>query len=229
MVQEPPPQHERADAGRRPAWLLPTILGAAVVVVAAIVVVVLTTRGDSGPSASPSASVTTVVAPPPTPNVEPVARETQTPFTSALPATLLQYALASSAADTDWQGAGAVEAWSDTYTDGGSGTLTVQAGQWATPDEATAFAARVVAGLPAAPPASPSSSISATPSATGDEAGPTLPQTGDVLVGGTPAGTYTIVDAGDGTGVAVWTNGASVFRLVAPLADVVDAWASYPL
>ena len=50
-----------------------------------------------------------------------------------------------------------------------------------------------------------------------------------MTAGGAPTGTYTIADAGDGTGVAVWTNGTAVFRLVAPLADILNAYAAYPL
>jgi hypothetical protein len=50
-----------------------------------------------------------------------------------------------------------------------------------------------------------------------------------VLVGGKKAGTYTIVDAGDGTGVAVWTNGTTVFRATAPVADVANVYAAFPL
>jgi hypothetical protein len=58
---------------------------------------------------------------------------------------------------------------------------------------------------------------------------PALPQTGQVVVAGTVAGTYTIVAAGDGTGVAVWRNGTGVFRMVAPVADIRNAYAAFPL
>ena len=100
---------------------------------------------------------------------------------------------------------------------GGSGTLTVQAGQFATTDEATAFAANLVGTLPSAAPS---------PAATG---APALPQTGQVAAAGTVTGSYTIVDGGDGTGIAVWSNGTGVFRLVAPLAEILNAYGAYPL
>ena len=71
---------------------------------------------------------------------------------------MLQYALATSAPDAEWQAAGALEAYTETYTDGGSGTVTVRAGQWETPAEATAFAASLVAAVPPAPAPDPSAS-----------------------------------------------------------------------
>ncbi len=218
MAEGVGPQHGRGEGGR-PAWLLPVALGAAVVVVAGIVVAVLLSRQDDTAAAPPTPTtvVTTVVAPVPTPTVTPAARATTTTFTAALPASVLQYAYASSQPATVWQAAGALEAWADTYTDGGTGTLTVQAGQFETADAATAFAATLVAALPTAAPS---------PAATGT---PALPQTGQVTVGGTAVGSYTIVDAGDGTGIAVWSNGTAVFRLVAPLADVVNAYGAFPL
>ena len=58
---------------------------------------------------------------------------------------------------------------------------------------------------------------------------PDLPQSGDVLVGGQPVGSFTVVDLADGTGVAVWQNATAVFRLVAPLPDVLDAYLAYGL
>lgn len=216
MAESVGPQHGRGEG--RPAWVLPVALGAAVVVVAGIVAGVLLTRdGSAAPAPTPTTVVTTIVAPVPTPTVAPSERATTTAFTAALPPSVLQYAYASSQPATDWQAAGALEAWVDTYGDGGAGTLTVQAGQFATADEATAFAATLVAALPSAAPS---------PAATD---APALPQTGQVVAGGTTVGGYTIVDGGDGTGIAVWSNGTAVFRLVAPLADVVNAYRAFPL
>ena len=217
MAESVGPQHGRGEG--RPAWVLPVALGAAVVVVAGIVTAVLLSRNDdsAAPAVTPTTVVTTIVAPVPTPTVAPAARETTTAFTAVLPASVLQYAYASSQPATDWLAAGALEAWADTYTDGGSGTLTVQAGQFATTDEATAFAANLVGTLPSAAPS---------PAATG---APALPQTGQVAAAGTVTGSYTIVDGGDGTGIAVWSNGTGVFRLVAPLAEILNAYGAYPL
>ena len=132
---------------------------------------------------------------------------------------MLQYALATSAVDPEWQAAGAIEAYTETYTDGGSGTVTVRSGQWETAEEASAFAATLIAGFPTAPTPDPSASPT----------GPTLPQSGEVTAGDAVAGTYSIADAGDGTGVAVWTNGTTVFQATAPVEDIVDVYNAFPL
>ncbi|HEY0119255.1 MAG TPA: hypothetical protein VGC04_10775 [Cellulomonas sp.] len=244
MADDVGPQHGRGERGGRPAWVLPVAIGAAVVVVAGIVVGVVLSRSDevaAPPATAPAPVVTTIVLPVPTPDVAPSTRATTTDFTALLPASVLQFAYASSQPATDWQAAGALEASADTYTDGGTGKLTVQAGQFPTADAATAFAATLVAALPsAAPSTTPSTAPSAAPStapgpapstgpspaATGASA---LPRTGSVVVSGATTGSYTIVDGGDGTGVAVWTNGTAVFRMVAPLADVINAYGAYPL
>ena len=220
MAESVGPQHGRGEGGGgRPAWVLPVAIGAAVVVVAGVVVGVILSQSDetAAPPSAPAPIVTTIVLPVPTPAVAPSPRATTTDFTAVLPASVLQYAFASSQPATDWQAAGALEAWADAYTDGGAGTLAVQAGQFPTADEATAFAATLVAALPSTAPS---------PGATG---APALPQSGSVVVSGTAAGSYTIADAGDGTGVAVWTNGTAVFRMVAPLADILNAYGAYPL
>lgn len=210
-----------AEPGR-PRWLIPAIIGGVVVVVAAIVIAVLTSGGDDDTADAPPAVATTILLPSPTPTVEPVARPATSAFAVALPTSVLQYALATSAVDPEWQAAGAVEAYTETYTDGGSGTVTVRSGQWETPEEAAAFAATLVAGFPAAPAPDPSASPSAS-------TGPTLPQSGEVSAGGAVAGTYSIADAGDGTGVAVWTNGSTVFQATAPVADIADLYNAFPL
>jgi hypothetical protein len=189
------------------------------VLIGVVVVGILLSRPDAvratGPA--PTTVVTTIVAPLPTPTVKPSARAAGTPFSAALPVAVLQYAYASSQPAADWQGRGALEAWLDAYTDGGAGKLSVQAGQFPTADEATAFAATLTAALPTAAP---------TPAPTGAVV---LPRTGQVVVAGTVSGSYTIADGGDGTGIAVWTNGTAVFRLVAPLADILNAYGAYPL
>jgi len=221
------PQHGRGGRGRS-GWLLPLALGVGVLVVAAIVVGIVVSRHHGGTTAAtqPAPVVTTVTAPVPTPTVQPSARATGSAFTAALPASVLQYAYVSSTPATDWLAAGALEAWTDTYSDGGTGKLTVQAGQFPTADAAKAFAATLTAALPTA---APSPAVTAAASATGATGAPTLPKTGQVSAGGTVTGSYTIVDGGDGTGIAVWSNGTGVFRLVAPLADVVNAYGAYPL
>ena len=221
VAQEPAPAADAAPApapSGRPRWLVPAIIGVVVLVAAAIIIgIVVGSNGDKDDA--PPAVASTILLPSPTPTVEPVARPATTAFAVALPTTVLQYALATSVPDTEWQGAGAVEAYTETYTDGGSGTVTVRSGQWETPEEAAAFAAALLTTIPPAPTPDPSASPT----------GPTLPQSGEVTAGGAAAGTYTIADAGDGTGVAVWTNGTTVFRAVAPLADIVDVYNAFPL
>lgn len=205
---------------KRPAWLVPAIIGVVVLVVAAIIIGIVTS-GGSDDEATPPAVASTVLLPSPTPTVAPVPRTATTAFATALPTSVLQYALATSADNPAWIAAGAIEAYTETYTDGAAGTVTVNAGQWETPAEATAFAATLTAALPPAP--------APDPSATAGAGEPALPQSGEVTAGGAPVGSYSIADAGDGTGVAVWTNGTTVFQVTGPVEDIVDFYAAYPL
>ncbi|MBO0924741.1 hypothetical protein J1G44_09625 [Cellulomonas sp. zg-ZUI199] len=207
--------------GGRPRWMLPAIIGVAVLVVAGLVAGAVAVFGDRG--ADEPAPAETVVLPLPTPAVAPVARPATTAFASALPASVLQYALESSQDDAEWLGAGALEAYTETFTDGDGGTLTVRAAQLETAQDATTF----LQGLTATLPGAAADTATSTEPAQADA--PDLPQTGEVTVGGEPVGTFTVVDAGDGTGVAVWQNATAVFRLTAPLADVLDAYAAYGL
>ncbi len=216
----PPAAARHGDPRRRPAWLLPVVIGVVVLVVAGAVVGILLTR-DDGTGAEPAGDAPTVVLPVPTPATAPVAREATTAFATALPTTVLQYALATSQEDPERLAAGAVEAYTETLTDGSGGTVTVRAAQLATPEAATALQETLTAALPVSPPD--------TGATTPDPAAPALPASGDVTVGGEVVGTYTVVDAGDGTGVAVWRNGTAVLQLTAPVVDVLDAYLAYGL
>lgn len=212
------------DAGARRRKLLLIGIGAAVALVVVVVVVLMLTRGDGGGSPAPAAETVTLASPVPT--TEPVARTATTAFSAALPTSVLQYALATSVNDDTWIAAGALEAYSETFTDGGTGQVVVQAGQWETPAEAAAQVQAMSAALPsAAIPTSPSP----TASAGATTAPAVLPAAGDVLVDGSPVGTFSIVDAGDGTGIAIWSNGTTVFRVTAPVVDVRDVYAAFPL
>ncbi|GEK22443.1 hypothetical protein [Cellulomonas xylanilytica] len=204
----------------RPRWLVPAIIGVVVLVIAAIVIGILVSRsGDDTADGSPAAA-STILLPSPTPTVEPVARPATTAFAVALPTSVLQYALATSAVDTEWQAAGAVEAYTETYTDGGAGTVTVRSGQWETPEETNAVAATLMAALP----------VATTPAPSASSEGPALPQSGEVVTAdGTVAGTFSMADAGDGTGVAVWTNGTTIFQVTAPVEDIADVYSAFPL
>ncbi len=212
-----PPAHAAAD--RRPAWLLPVAIGAGVLVVAGVVAGVLLTRDGAE---TPAATATTVVLPSPTPTVAPVPREATTAFASALPTSVLEYALASSAPDEEWVAAGALEAWTETYTDGADGLITVRAAQFETPEEAATFAGTLTAALPPAP-------VDATSDPGEGTETPELPQSGEVEAGDAVVGTYTVVDAGDGTGLAVWQNGTAVLHMTVPVDDAAAAYAAFPL
>jgi hypothetical protein len=222
-----------ASRGRR-RWVVVGAVVAAVLVLGGAGTAWFLTRDDGGTAAAPP----DVVLPSPTASVAPAARTATTAFASALPTTLLQYALASSADDEDWLAQNALEAYAETYTDGGAGTVTVQAGQWETPEEAAAVVAAVTATLPTAEASDAADAGDAADAATGaatDGAsadagdGPAVLLQGEVLVDGSPVGTVTVVDAGDGTGVAAWSNGTTAFVVRGPAADIRNLYAAYPL
>jgi len=197
----------------RPAWLLPVAIVAAVVVVAGIVVaIVLAQNGDDAAAPTP-VPTPTIVGPVPTPTIAPAERPNPTDFTSALPASVLQYAFASEKTFGGWVDLKALDAVRDTYSDGGAGAITVDAGQFAKTADAAKVVARIAKGTKVAP-TSPCCS---------------LPQQGDVMAGGKKVGTFAIVDLGGGKGQAVWTNGTSLFRITAPSDEVVNAYNAYPL
>ncbi|MDM8084786.1 hypothetical protein QUV83_08430 [Cellulomonas cellasea] len=209
------------DAARKRRTLLIGGIAAGVLVVGGLTTAVLLNRDDAPQQAADAA---TVFLPSPTPTVAPAAREAATPFATALPASVLQFALATSVNDDAWLAAGAIEAYTETYTDGGAGTVTVQAGQWETAEEAAAHAQRLAAELPAAA-AAPAASATAS----ADSTAPALtPESGEVTVAGTAVGTYTwgLVGA---DGVAVWSNGTTVFRVTGPAEEIRDFYNAYPL
>ncbi|MCF4119447.1 hypothetical protein L1785_00430 [Antribacter sp. KLBMP9083] len=160
-------------------------------------------RSDEEPEPLPTVTVT---APAPTPTVDAMARAPEeTAFQKALPSAVLQFALVSQAESPATLDAGAVEAWTFEYGDG-SRTVTVVAGQWATPEEATAAtqAMMAAAGQPTAQ--------------------------GDVLVGDQVVGTYVITpgSAAD-LAVATWHNGTAVFQATGPLDVIEEFYAAFPL
>jgi hypothetical protein len=185
----------------------------------------------SGRSGVPSVAETrTTVKASPTPTASPAARAAGSAFLTALPSTVLQYAWATVAPDTERLNAGAVEAYAVVYTDGAAAQVTLRAGQWASAAEATAAQASIVAALKAtAPPAAPAAT--ATPAATA--ASPTPSATGvtegSVTVGGQAVGTWVIVPAAAGPGTVVWSNGTALFEATAPVADLVNLYAAFPL
>jgi hypothetical protein len=219
------------DAPRtRRRWPLVAGVVAAVLVLGGAVTAWVLTRDDAGTAGDPPA----VVAPSPTATVAPVARAASSPFATALPGTLLQYGLVESAEDPDWLALGAVEALAETYSDGGTGQVRVQAGQWETPEEADTVLTSLVAAMPASPAAAADAADAADPAQdTADGAaagGPSRVLLADeVQVDGAAVGTVTVVDAGDGSGIAVWRNGTTVVRVTGPADDIRNLYAAYPI
>jgi hypothetical protein len=208
--------------GRRRGLVIGAVVAAVVLVGGGLTAFFLLGDGDTT-----AATPDDVVLPSPTATVAPVARPATTPFASSLPATVLQYALASSADDPQLLAQNALEAYAETYTDGGSGTVTVQAAQFETPEEAAAVLAGLTAALPAAAAADPMATTD--PAATPTTGAPVVLLQEQVVVDGQPTGTVTVVDAGDGTGVAAWSNATTVFRVAGPSADIRNLYAAYPL
>ncbi|NTW40548.1 MAG: hypothetical protein HGA44_11795 [Cellulomonadaceae bacterium] len=196
-----------APAGRRrpPLWVLIAI-GVVVVGLAIGGALMLANRGTTE---VPEAEVVTL--PVPTPTVEPAAREPGTAFADALPTNVRQFVFATTAPEPALLTAGALEGYLLTYTDGGAVTLTVHAGQWATPEAATA-AYQVLAAAQTALAADP---------ATVEEAA--------VLVAGSEAGRSTLVPRADGTGSVTWSNGTVVLQLEGPADAIGDVYAAFSL
>ncbi|HWS58675.1 MAG TPA: hypothetical protein VN257_09055, partial [Actinotalea sp.] len=108
--------------------------------------------------------------------------------------------------------AGALEGYRLVYTDGGSTTLVTSAGQWATPEEAGAEAASLVAAQVAA---------------AGETEVPV--EEGAVLVDDTEVGRYVLVTRADGTGTITWTNGTVVLQIDGPVQALPDVHTAFPL
>ncbi len=198
------PQVPRVPTGRgRPQRLILLVIAVVAVIVAVAAWLVVGGRD------TPAATSTTLRVPSPTPTLSPVPRP-ETPFALTLPSTVLQYALVSSADDPDWLAAGALEAYLDELGDGGSGTLVLRAGQWATTEEAAAALAAFTGG--AAP-----------------LEGGTLTPTGRVFVDDVDVGTYLVADAGDGNATVTWSNSTAVLQLTGPVAEVERAYQAFPL
>ncbi len=123
---------EHARPRRRvPVWVW-IVIGALVVAGAAVVALLLVNRGGA---VEPEAAVVTL--PVPTATVEPIERDAGSAFYESLPSTVLDFALSSSEDDSDMMAIGALEAYRLTYTTG-SDEVVLQAGQWASSEDAEA-------------------------------------------------------------------------------------------
>lgn len=165
-------------------------------------------RSGTGPAPT-TAATPTVTTPPPAPTPTPVERVDPTEFGAALPTTVLDYALVAQEPETTLADAGALESYTLTYTNGTDAAATsvaVLAGQWPTTLEVTTSAEDIVATL-------------------------ALPvvDTGDVLVADETAGTYSVVDPGDGTLTIVWTNNTALLWMAGPADAVRALYDAFPL
>jgi hypothetical protein len=189
-----------------------------VLVLGGIVTAIVMTVHRGG---SPAATVTsTTPLPSPTPTIAPAAREKGSAFLDALPSSVLQFAWGSVAPDDTWRASGALEAYDVVYTDGGSGKVTVRAGQWRTAAEVGTVRTALVTDL-TSKAAAPTSG----PTASAAPAG----STGDVTVAGATVGTWTIVPRADGSGTVVWSNGTTLFEATAPTSELANLYAAFPL
>jgi hypothetical protein len=191
---------------RRRRVVVASAAGLLVVAVAALTAFVW--PGYALPEPLPTPTVT-VTPPPPTPTIAPAERTgEQTALTTALPDTVLRFAQQGIENLATWQDENdATESWTVTYADGtgeGAATITLQVGQWATPEAATSFAEAQVKAAGAAS------------------------KTGDVLVDGEPVGTYALVPSGD-SAVLWWRNGTVVIRAEGPADDIEAFYSEYPL
>jgi hypothetical protein len=186
---------------RRGLWITLIVVGIVVLAGAGVAAWFLLDRDE------PAAQQQEVVqAPVPTSALTPVDRAATSAFAANLPGTVLQYALTSSQQDTEWSTVGALESYLDSYADEAGDQMTVHAGQWASADQARAQQESMAGAL------------------TGE-----VLSSGPVTVDGQDTGAVTVVDLGDGNGAAVWSNGTGVFVLTAPVDDVTNAYAAYPV
>lgn len=161
----------------------------------------------SADSATATATATVTLAPP-SPTISPIERTASTAFARALPSTVLDFALVAEEASPALIDAGALEGYTFTYANGTGAdatTVTVDASQWATQEDAEAAATAITSSL-------------GTPT-----------DSGEVISSGATAGTYVIVDNGDGTATAVWTDVTALFQATGPVTAVRDLYAAFPI
>ncbi|MCL2850697.1 MAG: hypothetical protein FWE61_11755, partial [Micrococcales bacterium] len=144
-IRRPPGTESRGIpvAPSAPSRGRPLVLVACVAVVGVVVAVAAWFVVSGRQSPTPA---TTTVRVSPTPTLTPVQRPTTNAFVDRLPSTTLQYALVSSEPEPAWVDAGAIEAYVEQFSDGGSGTFTLRAGQWSTAEAADAAFLAFTAG-----------------------------------------------------------------------------------
>ena len=186
---------------RRRNLLIAAVVGGVVVV--GVAAAALSGAFDAAePVPTPTASTITLASP--TPTVAPIARQPISAFADALPSTVLDLALTAIAPQPPLVAANALEGYRLDYSDGGSVAVALDAGQWETPEAATAASAPLAAAVP-------------------------VTETGSVDVGGAPVGTWTFSEAADGTGTMTWTNGTALFHATGPAPTVRSFYEAFPL
>ncbi|MDR2722589.1 MAG: hypothetical protein LBB54_02490 [Cellulomonadaceae bacterium] len=188
------------------------VFGAAgTLVIAVAAVTAFAWPGFARPEPAPVPTIT-VTPTPPTPTHTPSPRSgEQTSLTDALPDSVLQYVQVGMTTLDKWQDDGAVEAWTVTYADGAessASTIVVEVGQWRQGEAAQAFLT--------------------------DQLDGTSGQTGDVSVGGTVVGAYTLIapqgtDSPTAQGELWWRNDTVVFRASGPASALQAFFSAYPL
>lgn len=215
----PTPRRRRRAVGAVAAFAL---------VVAVVTAVVLAGGGLRGSTAPEP-----VVLPTPTPTVEPVNRGTTTDFQRALPDAVLAFVVADQVEDPGLLDAGAVEAYTLTYTDG-SREVILRTGQWPTVQAVTEAMTTLVAEAGQDPGArrsdapTPPTAADGTAPPPSASRGAVVVRDAPVLVDGTEVGRVIIWGDPD-SALAVWHNGPTLFALTGP-GDVVPAlYDAFPM
>ncbi|QOR70058.1 hypothetical protein IM660_15695 [Ruania alkalisoli] len=190
--------------GRRPRWLLPTLIALVVGLLIVLVVLLVPRLGDEAePGASPSSTASehaTTAAP------DPIERETSTPLLAALPDTVeatAPYAVTAQDADPEPLDPNALESWHLTYT-GPSDAVTLRIAQWKEAGEADETLSTLTEGTDPV-------------------------ETGEVDVDGEVAGRYVVWETDDGARVA-WTNATVMLLAEGPDVETVTTfYRAYPL
>ena len=202
----------RTATRRVPVWVF-VVAGVVLVALAGTAALLLSNRGGE----MPPAEAEVITLPVPTPTIEPMDREAGTAFYDALPSTVLDFVVSGSGDAGELAALGALESYRLEYTDG-TETVVLLAGQWATAAEAE-VARAASSQVPA--PADDAAETSATD--------PLEADSGDVTVGGTVVGTYTMETTEGDDGVLTWSNDTVVLQLSGPAAGLRDLYAGFPL
>lgn len=180
------------------------IIAGGVGALAIIGIVAAALTGVFGGPAPATPTATTVTLASPTPTVAPIDRTPISVFADVLPSSVLDLALTAVASQPSLVAADALEGYRLDYSDGAAVTVALDAGQFETPEAATAAYTALVAATPAT-------------------------DGGTVEVDGAVVGNWTASTAADGTGVVTWSNGTAVFQATGPAETAADFYLAFPL